>query len=98
MKEMSGHPGWGRQVYGKVGSEANYFCGPESEPGVPLIPEAAVRRAALRERTLQMMSNSAGLDLQAAVDRFCALEQRAATISPSELYHSALSRLVDVTR
>lgn len=43
-----------------------------------------------------MMSNSAGLDLQAAVDRFCALEQRAATISPSELYHSALSRLHDI--
>lgn len=43
-----------------------------------------------------MTSNSAGLDLQAAVDRFCALEQRAATISPSELYHSALSRLHDI--
>jgi len=43
-----------------------------------------------------MLSNSAGLDLQAAVDRFCALEQRAAIISPSELYHAALSRLHDI--
>ncbi len=43
-----------------------------------------------------MTSNSAGLDLQAAVDRFCALEQRAAAISPSELYHAALSRLHDI--
>jgi extracellular factor (EF) 3-hydroxypalmitic acid methyl ester biosynthesis protein len=43
-----------------------------------------------------MTSNSAGLDLQDAVDRFCALEQRAATIAPAELYHAALSRLHDI--
>jgi extracellular factor (EF) 3-hydroxypalmitic acid methyl ester biosynthesis protein len=43
-----------------------------------------------------MPSDSAGLDLQAAVDRFCALEQHAPNISPSELYHSALSKLHDI--
>ena len=43
-----------------------------------------------------MTSNSAGLDLQATVDRFCALEQRAASISPSELYHVALSHLHEI--
>lgn len=43
-----------------------------------------------------MTSNSAGLDLQAAVDRFCALERRAARISPSELYHVALSHLHEI--
>lgn len=43
-----------------------------------------------------MTSNSAGLDLQTAVDRFCALEQRAAAITPSALYHAALSRLHDI--
>lgn len=104
MKEMSGHPGRGRQEYAKARTEANYFTDvllhPEKEfaHGVSLMtrgchpPAAAIER----EGPILMSSNSAGLDLQAAVDRFCALEQRAATISPTELYHAALSRLHDI--
>src|SRR5688572_26693341 len=101
VKEMSGtRDGTGKRTERR---DARRFISPEAgiaaqRPShVPRLGRSGLDIGSIRMRGRNAMtSNSAGLDLQTAVDRFCALEQRAAAISPSELYHAALSHLHDI--
>ncbi|HKR66213.1 MAG TPA: class I SAM-dependent methyltransferase [Thermoanaerobaculia bacterium] len=43
-----------------------------------------------------MQSPAAAFELQAAVQRFCALEERVSAVHPTALYHAALAQLHDI--